>query len=494
MQKQKRQNKISNKIFICIALSFLLISTGCQKTSKTNVNEEVSISKDNQENLNTLKLYLEEEPMDLNPITADDEYSFQVIANTYDTLFSYDKDNVNRGLCEKYEISKDELVYDIYLRDSKWSDGSSIEASDVYQSFLELLNPKNASKYSDLLFDIKNAKAYYLNKLSEKEELGIEVIDSAHIRIKLEKPNEDFIKILADSHLSIVSNDPKISSGPYYIYEKINNRSIKLRKNDYYWDSKQIYFDEIEYTINSSSNKTLNDFLRKKVDIVKVDETLYNRIDDKEKKMIYNGYIYYFILNPNKDYIKDKYLRAVLTDRIDENAISELMFPEKRIVNNDIYLSFGGEKVTDKIQNSGQILPSQIQGIAENDNKAIRISAGIQQMLKANSEIQIKIDNSSENIYYNNIMSEKYDFYIYKYRSIIGSNLDYVKNIFDLVYKKDYKDMFSSYQEANNYLKNDKLIKPICLDVEYYGISSKLDGIIFTPYGAPIVKYAYKVQ
>lgn len=492
MQKQKRQKKISNKIFICIALSFLLINTGCQNTSKTSVNKEVAMK--DEEGMEILRLYIEEEPMDLNPITADDEYSFQVIANTYDTLFSYDKDNANRGLCEKYEISKDGLFYDIYLRNSKWSDGSIIEASDVYKSFLELLDPKNASKYSDLLFDIKNAKKYYLNKLSEKEELGIEVIDSGHIRIELEKPNEDFLKILSDSHLSIVSKDQSISSGPYYIYEKINNRSVKLRKNEYYWDSKQIFFDEIEYTINSSSNKTLNDFLRKKVEIVKVDETLYNRIDDNEKQMIYNGYIYYLILNPNKEYIKDKYLRSTLIDRIDEIAISELMFPEKRIVNNDIYLSFGGEKANGKIENSGKVLPQQIQGIAENDNKAIRISAGIQQMLKANSEIQIKIDNSSENIYYNNIMSDKYDFYIYKYRSIIGSNLDYVKNIFDLVYKKDYKDMFSSYQEANNYLKNDRLIKPICLDVEYYGISRELDGIIFTPYGTPLVKYAYKIQ
>ena len=69
--------------------------------------------------------------------------------------------NIIEGVANKWEISKDNLVYTFHLRDNaKWSDGKKVTAGDFLYSFRRAVNPETASPMSYLMEYIKNLIPY----------------------------------------------------------------------------------------------------------------------------------------------------------------------------------------------------------------------------------------------------------------------------------------------------------------------------------------------
>lgn len=472
--------KGSKKAVLGILLLVVFLS-GCGQNSKPQTSKQTIEKKDKE-----ILVYLEEEPMDLDPLTAEDSSSIQINLNTYDTLISFDEKQNNRGLAQDYQISKDGLQYDIYLRKTKWSNGEDIKAQEVVDTYIELLAPETASKYPELLFDIVGAKDYYQGELDDKGRLGIKALDDAHIQIQLNKPSKDFLKVLADSHLSIVSKDLEVSSGPYYIKEKINNQKILLEKNPYYWDKENIYFEKIEYQIQSGKNKSLNDFLRGQVDVIKLDDTIFERVKEAERHVIYNGKLTYLMLNSQKESLADETVRAQLFSAVDTQILGEKLFAEKRKVPYHLYPS--DDSIEKKENNRAVKMPIKLVGISENDPLAIKLSAALQQMIGESGVQKVDIQSLGSGSYYERLHLRDYDFCIYSYQSILGNAQDYLKNmanLLDVPYEAS-----KTLEEIEGTLEKECLVKPISLGVDYYGIKKELEGIVYNPSGLPIFKYA----
>ncbi|MCH3853737.1 ABC transporter substrate-binding protein, partial [Campylobacter jejuni] len=114
-------------------------------------------------------------------------------------------------LAASWNVSKDGLSYDIFLReDVLWHDGVKFSADDVKFSLEAFKNPKNNSSVYVNFEDIKS----------------IEILNPYHIKITLSKPFPEFLDalsigmlpkhLLSDKDLNTASfNQNPIGTGPY---------------------------------------------------------------------------------------------------------------------------------------------------------------------------------------------------------------------------------------------------------------------------------------
>lgn len=140
---------------------------------------------------------------------------------------------------------------DITLRDNiKFSDGRIITVEDVIYSFQLSLSPSiNKISYK-----------YYLGHFGSNE--SISRLDERTIRFQLKKPFVDTLNLLSQKivpknhYVNFINNNSStfvdkglmIGSGPYQIDSiDIEKQSISMLKNQFYWNSKNIFTEHITY-------------------------------------------------------------------------------------------------------------------------------------------------------------------------------------------------------------------------------------------------------
>ena len=83
-----------------------------------------------------------------------------------------------------------------HLRDDVlWSDGQRVRAQDFEYSWKRLLNPKTASEYAYILFDIENAEAYNQGRITDDSLVGVKAKDDLTLEVRLKHPASYFVAI-----------------------------------------------------------------------------------------------------------------------------------------------------------------------------------------------------------------------------------------------------------------------------------------------------------
>ena len=90
-------------------------------------------------------------------------------------LTEFDKDLKPAPVIAKsWELSDGGKKIVFKLRDDvQWSDGKKVRAQDFEYSWKRLLDPKTASQYAYILFDIANAAEYAEGKLKDPAQVGV---------------------------------------------------------------------------------------------------------------------------------------------------------------------------------------------------------------------------------------------------------------------------------------------------------------------------------
>lgn len=129
-------------------------------------NLEAKISKD------TLIVAVENEISRINPAYSEDHDA--VINLVFSGLTRFDENmSLKPDLAKSWDVSKDGLVYDIFLRDDVlWHDGVKFSADDVKFSLEAFKNPKNNSSVYVNFEDIKS----------------VEILNPSHLKITLSNP------------------------------------------------------------------------------------------------------------------------------------------------------------------------------------------------------------------------------------------------------------------------------------------------------------------
>lgn len=213
---------------------------------------------------------------DLDPAVAFDTTSAEIEQQVYQQLVTYDKgtDKIIPYLAKDYEVSTDGLTYTFDLKKGiTFSNGDPLKAQDFVFELERILNKNLQPKPSpgaQFFMDIKGAQEFYDGKA--KTISGVSTPNDSTLVIKLVKPEQFFIKILAMPFMSAV--DPafvnKVGNAAFdttkamgtgaFTVQSNSTTQVVLKKNPKYWE-KDSHGNQLPYldtvTINISTNGQL---------------------------------------------------------------------------------------------------------------------------------------------------------------------------------------------------------------------------------------------
>ncbi|GAB4173965.1 MAG: peptide ABC transporter substrate-binding protein [Terrimicrobiaceae bacterium] len=213
------------------------------------------------------------EPETLDPAIITGQPEGRVVNALFEGLTAFDRfGKPEPGVAESWEISSDGRTYRFFLRpDAKWSNGTTVTASDFVKSWKRTLAPETASAYNYLLFPIKNAKAFAEGQVTDFGEVGVRAWDDRSLEVELESPIPYFLSLCAFPTLHPVPVDliekvgddwvkPPylINNGAYTLEEwRINDR-IRLRKNPHYWRRDKVALETVDILPISKDSVAFN--------------------------------------------------------------------------------------------------------------------------------------------------------------------------------------------------------------------------------------------
>jgi len=225
--------------------------------------------------------------MDLSKST--DVVSSDMLNNTNEGLYRIGKNgSITPGIAKATKVSNDGKTYTFTLRkNAKWSNGDKVTAKDFVYGWQRTVDPKTASQYAYLYSGIKNADQIANGKKAVST-LGIKADGDYKLTVTLDKPIAYFKKLMGfvnffpqnenavkkyGSKYGTTSAD-MVYNGPYKMTGwKGTNLTWTLKKNNNYWDKKNVKMSAINYQVVKDPSTGLNLFNSNKVDYTTLSST-----------------------------------------------------------------------------------------------------------------------------------------------------------------------------------------------------------------------------
>ena len=292
----------------------------------------------NKSHKKTLRLAFNEgAPATLNPCYI---YSDVRCSTIYRALFEgltrVDKNGqVLLAAAESYEVSADGRIYYFKLRSNRWSNGEKVTAFHFEKSWKENIC-FNKEFFANEFSAIKNGTKI-LNGLNSQKTLGVLAVDENTLEIKLSQPDEHFLSKLSKPLFYPsydMSKEPSVFNGSFIVSE-FNSRFLKLEKNPYFWDKKNIYFDFINILFISNPSSLYSHFEEAKIDWIGA--PLAHVPLHMEKKIAEKGILqkrnashtYWLYINNKQAHLKSKHIRKALSLCLDREKIYKDIYSEK---------------------------------------------------------------------------------------------------------------------------------------------------------------------
>lgn len=167
----------------------------------------------------------------------------------YDSLAWLVGAEVEFGLAESVTPNEDGSEWTIVLKEANFHDGSPVRPQDVAYSLSTFANPEQAPFMAQFFANIDTA--------------NIGIPDDRTLVVPLHSPQGDFLdRSLATMSLVIpegsIGGADAIGSGPFKLEAYESGKSIRLVRNDDYWDGTPPLLDGIEVVVINEANARLN--------------------------------------------------------------------------------------------------------------------------------------------------------------------------------------------------------------------------------------------
>lgn len=218
------------------------------------------------------------DPNSFDPRMVIDILSQSVVMPLFEGLMRLDNQgNVENGIAERYSLNEDKTIYTFYLKKTNWSNGDPLTAHDFEKAWKRILSPEFPTKAIFYFNMIKNAE------LAKKggcpaEDIGVKALDDYTLQVTLEHPAAYFLEILTNPCFSPAhdaneafffnhrSSSILISNGPFCFRDWHPNHSIVFKKNEQYWDMRNVALDTLAFSIISDASTALHLFEQGKLD------------------------------------------------------------------------------------------------------------------------------------------------------------------------------------------------------------------------------------
>jgi oligopeptide transport system substrate-binding protein len=238
-----QQHKKFVPLFLAAGIAVFFACTACERN-----NRSIPGGADNHFRVN-----LATEPPSLDWSLATDHVSFNVITNLMVGLTEFNKDLKPAPVIAKsWDIQEGGRKYVFHLRDDvQWSDGQKVRAQDFEYSWKRLLDPKTASQYAYILFDIENAQEYNEGKLADASTVGVRAQDDFTLLVRLRQPASYFLtlttfEVTFPQRQDIIEKfqsrwtEPVniVTNGPFLLSSWRHEDAIELRANPNFFRGK----------------------------------------------------------------------------------------------------------------------------------------------------------------------------------------------------------------------------------------------------------------
>jgi oligopeptide transport system substrate-binding protein len=251
-----------SRIFV-FELLFAIIIGACSKSSQMGRNQTLIVS-------------INQEPQNLDPLSAETGASLFVVKQLTSTLLSTNSDGeVSVQDAESYAWSRSGHELEIRVKPFlKYSNGEPLKACDFREAIVRALAPNTRGVFSDLLFDLEGYKAEWSQAEFEKSKsfLGVECQNETH-SLKLKVKTKFSRKMLYAFTFPITSplhvEYPSVVTGAYRLNNRESGVSLTLERNRFhesFYRSKNILFAKILFIKDAFTARAL--FQKGEVDVL----------------------------------------------------------------------------------------------------------------------------------------------------------------------------------------------------------------------------------
>lgn len=184
-----------------------------------------------------------------NPFFANSLADYIGLWNVYDSLAWLVGAEVEMGLAESVTPNEDGSQWTIVLKEARFHDGSPVRPQDVAYSLTTFADPGQAPFMAQFFFNIDTA--------------NISFPDDRTLVVPLHTPQGDFLdRTLATMSLVVPEGSTggpgAIGSGPFKLEAYESGKSIRMVRNEDYWDGPPPLLDGLEVLVINDANARLN--------------------------------------------------------------------------------------------------------------------------------------------------------------------------------------------------------------------------------------------
>jgi len=213
------------------------------------------------------------EPETLDATEAEFEWSTRVIEQLFCGLVGLTPEmDVIPDVAYSWDVLDAGHRYIFHLRaDVKWSDGTPVTAGDFEYAWKRALHPTYNLSLTDLLEDIKGARAFHRGETSNPDDVAIRALDEFTLMVELEKPDGYFLYLIP--HLFPVPRhvveahgetwaEPKniVTNGPFILDSWLPGRSMTFSCNPQYHGNFAGNVQRVELCLNPSMTSQLEEY------------------------------------------------------------------------------------------------------------------------------------------------------------------------------------------------------------------------------------------
>lgn len=276
----------------------------------------------------------------LDVMTAHDSYSNNVLSNAMEGLYGLDKQGqpVLTGASE-HKVSEDGLTHTFTIRDSVWSNGDPVKASDY-----EFAWKRTFRETGYYCYMFSNAKILNADRIAKGEatpdELGVKAEDDKTLVVTLSAPspllpsylmftpffpvNEKLVTELGDKY-GLEANQV-VYNGPFVVEEWKHEQGWKLTKNDQYWDKDAVQIEEINVFVVKEESTAVNLFDTGKVDRIKISSAYVDQYKNDPAYSIENrGGLGFLRFNHGHEVLSNKNIRKAIDLAIDKQGLADIV-------------------------------------------------------------------------------------------------------------------------------------------------------------------------
>lgn len=383
-----------------------------------------------------------DEPKSIDPHLTTGSPDSNIIKNLLEGLVTKNAETLvpEPAVAQSWEISDDGKQYTFHIRpDARWSNGEPVTAEDFVQSYKRALMPTLPNEYAYMLFYIEGAKEYYDGDITDFSEVGVSAIDPHTLQINLKNPTSFFLQLLDhhsyypvpvatiekfgdldDASSKWILPGNFVGNGPFVLEDWQINKVITLAKSHTYWGKDDVKLKKAHFYPIEDQQAEERAFRTGKIhlthtpqmDIEKV--AVYREKNHESLRITQTYSSYYYELNITKPPLDNVKVRQALAYAIDRDLIVNnvtkagetpaysVIPPDPEGYSPKEYFHYDVEQAKALLAEAGYPNGEGFPGFTilynTHDNHR-KVALAIQQMLKANLNIDVQIENKEWKVY-----------------------------------------------------------------------------------------------